>query len=244
MTWNDFDKSYKQLDSYLSDYEPVNVSKTSVHLPNTKYTRFYNYVKNKRKQEENPQSQETIQFAGWKFSPENTYKPQSSNKQDFDIAFDEVIKSDANASKWRDFLTEVARRESNFNQTIQNSSGAPAWGYFQFMQSDDGKYNNIQHYAGTDVNTFLNDPQLQIKSAIKLVEDFDKSISNGDKLLAKRKGLDLDTQKGKEAALHAMWLAGPGGFRKWLNGKDVSDSQWYSTGGGTSVEELIKKYNS
>ena len=111
------------------------------------------------------------------------------------------------------------------------------------MQSDDGKYNNIKHYAGTDINTFLNDPQLQIKSAIKLVEDFDKSISNGDKLLAKRKGLDLDTQKSKEAALHAMWLAGPGGFRKWLNGYNPSDKQWDKDGKGITVQELIDKYN-
>lgn len=257
MKLSDLGKSYKELDSYLIDYDTIQTPKQEITLPTNKYDRFLNYIQAKKSTQQpvkESTDQEVKNFVGWKYynnSQDNKETAQSnkpiintySGQKDFDKAFDEVIKSDTNASKWRNFLTEVARRESGFNSTIQNKAGAPAWGYFQFMQSDDGKYNNIQHYAGTDVNTFLNDSQLQIKSAIKLVEDFDKSISNGDKLLAKRKGLDLDTQKGKEAALHAMWLAGPGGFRKWLNGYNPSDKQWNKDGKGITVQELIDKYN-
>jgi hypothetical protein len=50
-------------------------------------------------------------------------------------------------------LTRIAKHESNFNLTTQNKAGAPAYGWFQFWQ--DGKTNNITHYSGLDVNSFV-----------------------------------------------------------------------------------------
>lgn len=261
MKLSDLGKPYKELDSYLIDYDVIQTPKQEVDLPTNKYNRFLNYVqtvKSVQKPTQEPtketDNQKDKNFIGWGYydKPKDNSNLDSNDKpiintysgqKDFDKAFDEVIKTDSEAAKWRNFLTEVARRESGFNSTIQNKAGAPAWGYFQFMQSDDGKYNNISHYAGTDINTFLNNPQLQIKSAIKLVNDFNKSINKTDKLRAKMKGLDLDSQKGREAALHAMWLAGPGGFRKWLQGDNPSDKNWSKDNKGTSVQELINIYN-
>lgn len=179
-------------------------------------------------------------------STNNVQQPKaqmSSNRAIFEIAFDEVAKSNTEANKYRKFLTQVAERESGFRQRIQNRAGAPAWGYFQFMQSNDGKYNNIRHYANTNIQTFLNDPKIQINAAIKLARDFENSITSSDKRKALAKGLDLNTEKGKNAALHAMWLAGPKGFRNWLNGGNPSDRKWSKNNAGTSVQELINRYN-
>lgn len=108
---------------------------------------------------------------------------------------------------------------------------------------DGKKYNNISHYANADIDTFLKNPKMQIEAAIKLAKDFENSITKADKIQAKYKGLDLDTEQGKQAALHAMWLAGPGGFRRWLKGDNPSDRKWSKEGKGTSVDELIQKYN-
>lgn len=108
---------------------------------------------------------------------------------------------------------------------------------------DGKKYNNISHYANTDIDTFLKNPKLQIEAAIKLAKDFENSITKADKIQAKYKGVDLDTEQGKQAALHAMWLSGPGGFRRWLKGDNPSDRNWSKEGKGTSVDELIQKYN-
>ena len=237
MTLEDLLVSYKQVQPEPSYKKP--------EIPVNRYNRvisFRNSQSDKPAQEETTQEQPIV--VEWTYNAPPQQSTVSQGKFEFDKAFDEVIKTNSEASQWRDFLTEVAKRESNFNPTIQYKAGAPAWGYFQFMQSEDGKYNNIKHYAGTDVQTFLNNPQLQINAAIKLVNEFKNSITQADKIKAKSKGLDLNTQKGMNAALHAMWLGGPGGFRKWLKGENVSDRHWSDSGAGISVDELIKKYNS
>jgi hypothetical protein len=46
------------------------------------------------------------------------------------VAYNEVEKTNPDAKKYRQFLTAVASRESNFTSDIQNKTGAPAWGYF------------------------------------------------------------------------------------------------------------------
>ena len=72
-----------------------------------------------------------------------TYTPKSyKGLAAFNKAYDEVEASNPEAKKYRQFLTKMAEQESGFNSAIQNRAGAPAYGYFQFMQ-DDKKYNNI-----------------------------------------------------------------------------------------------------
>ena len=68
----------------------------------------------------------------------------SKGTEEFNRIYDEVEKEYPEASKYRTFLTTVAKYESGFNSKAKNKN-APAWGYFQFMQ-DDNKYNNIQKY--------------------------------------------------------------------------------------------------
>lgn len=155
----------------------------------------------------------------------------------FNKAFDEVISEDKDAAKYRNFLTRIAEKESAFDNYVQNKAGAPAYGYFQFMQ-DGKKYNNISAYAGTDIETFRNDPKLQIKAAIKLAKDFEKGFNAKDLEAAKSKGYNMD------GLLAGAWLGGVGGVRRYLYGMgDASDKHWSKSGAGTTVGTRIKEFS-
>lgn len=161
----------------------------------------------------------------------------SKGLDEFNKWYDEVEKEDPEAKNYRRFLTKMAEQESGFDSTIQNRAGAPAYGYFQFMQ-DGKKYNNISTYAGTDIETFRNNPKLQIKAAIKLAKQFEKGFNKQD--------LELATQKGytKFGLLGGAWLAGNGGVRKYLQGlANPSDKHWSKSGSGTDVASRIQMFN-
>lgn len=174
---------------------------------------------------------------------ESTYQkstfsvPESKRKAEFDKYYDEVEKINPEASRYRKFLTTMAMKESGFNPSIKNPN-APAYGYFQFMQ-DGSKYNNISHYSGVDINTFLNDPIKQIQAAINLAKSFEKGFSKEDMEAAKKRGIST------WGLLGGAWLAGNGGVRTYLQGRsNPSDKHWDKKGGnGTSVEERIKIFN-
>lgn len=161
----------------------------------------------------------------------------SKGLEEFNKWYDEVEKEDPEAKDYRQFLTKMAEQESGFDSRIQNRAGAPAYGYFQFMQ-DGRKYNNISAYAGTDIETFRNNPKLQIKAAIKLAKAFERGFN--------KKDLELAAQKGytKFGLLGGAWLAGNGGVRRYLQGLDnPSDKHWSKSGAGTSVADRIAMFN-
>ncbi len=161
----------------------------------------------------------------------------SKGLDEFNKWYDEVEKEDPEAKHYRQFLTKMAEQESGFNSAIQNRAGAPAYGYFQFMQ-DGKKYNNITAYAGTDIETFRNNPKLQIKAAIKLAKSFERGFN--------KKDLELAAQKGytKFGLLGGAWLAGNGGVRKYLQGlANPSDRHWSKSGSGTDVASRIQMFN-
>lgn len=161
----------------------------------------------------------------------------SKGLDEFNKWYDEVEKEDPEAKHYRQFLTKMAEQESGFNSAIQNRAGAPAYGYFQFMQ-DGKKYNNITAYAGTDIETFRNNPKLQIKAAIELAKSFERGFN--------KKDLELAAQKGytKFGLLGGAWLAGNGGVRKYLQGlANPSDRHWSKSGSGTDVASRIQMFN-
>lgn len=161
----------------------------------------------------------------------------SKGLDEFNKWYDEVEKEDPEAKHYRQFLTKMAEQESGFNSAIQNRAGAPAYGYFQFMQ-DGKKYNNISAYAGTDVDTFRNNPKLQIKAAIKLAKQFERGFNKQDLELAAQKGYT------KFGLLGGAWLAGNGGVRKYLQGlANPSDKHWSKSGSGTDVASRIQMFN-
>ena len=89
--------------------------------------------------------------------------------------------------KMFNFFSLLAKKESGYNSEIQNLQGAPAYGYFQFMQ-DGERWNNIRDYAGVDIETFRRSPEIQIKAAHKLAEAFLDGFSDRDMARARELG--------------------------------------------------------
>ena len=158
----------------------------------------------------------------------------SKGTEEFNRIYDEVEREYPEASKYRAFLTTVAKYESGFNSKAKNKN-APAWGYFQFMQ-DDNKYNNIKTYAGVDTQTFLDNPKLQIIAAINLAKSMEKGFSKEDMAAAESKGIT------KWGMLGGAWLGGNGGLRRYLlKDENISDKHW--GGAGIDMINQIKRYN-
>jgi len=119
-----------------------------------------------------------------------------------------------------EFFASIAKHESNFNPTVQNKTGAPAFGYFQFMQ-DGKKWNNISKFAGVDISTFRNDPVLQIKAAEKLANSFLSQFTEADKKRARELGYT------DSALVRGAWLGGVRGVRNFLHkGINADDKHW------------------
>lgn len=232
MNLSDLLVSYKQVESQPS-------VKKHIDMPTPIYREYDDFKATPKETEkevkEAPKSKYSISrelFAT--SSPSQPINPIKGS-QEFENAYDEVEKINPEAKKYRRFLTQVAKIESGFNKRIQNRAGAPAYGYFQFMQ-DGKKYNNISKYANTDIETFRNNPQLQIQAAIKLAKSFENSFTADDLRKAKDRGFTTF------GLLGGAWLGGAGGVRKYLNNYgDPSDSHW--GGKGSSVGERIKQFN-
>lgn len=154
--------------------------------------------------------------------------------QTFDSAYDAVEAQYPIASKYRTLLTLIAEQESGFNPHAKNPN-APAYGYFQFMQGD--RWNNISEYAGVDINTFLNNPEIQIKAAVDLAEAFEDSFTEEDIKKAESLGYGMDSM------IAGAWLAGPGGVKKFIwKGINVDDKHWSKSGAGVDLKTIMDKY--
>lgn len=162
----------------------------------------------------------------------------------FEKAFDEVVKEDPSAAKYRVLLTKIAEKESGFNPTIKNP-GAPAYGYFQFMQGTvtnpkTGKtntWNNISNFAGVDIDSFLKDPKLQIKAAIKLAKANESSFNKQDIDRATKLGF------GNASLIAGAWLGGAGNVKRYLHeGKNTDDKSW-NEGKGIDMETQLKRFS-
>lgn len=139
------------------------------------------------------------------------------------------------------FFAKLASKESGFDPYIQNKLGAPAYGYFQFMQgtSDGRSWDNITRFANTDVETFRKSPELQIKAAQKLADSFLKGFSKEDYKKARELGYS------DSALLAGAWLGGVGGVRKFLhNGISVNDKSWSKGKNiGTDMQTRMREFN-
>ena len=155
----------------------------------------------------------------------------------FSKAYDEVEQEMPEARIYRPLLTKIAEHESGFRMNVQNKSGAPAYGYFQFME-DGQKWNNITKYSGLSIDEFRKNPKAQIKAAIKLAKAFQNGFKGEDLAKARSMGINMS------GLIGGAWLGGVGGVRKVLNGTgDPSDKHWSKTGAGSSVSACIQRYN-
>ena len=167
-----------------------------------------------------------------KKKPVITYKGKG-----FDDFKENYKKSGIDPAKF-DFFASIAKHESNFNPTVQNKAGAPAFGYFQFMQ-DGKKWNNISKFAGVDIQTFRNNPILQIKAAEKLANAFLSQFTEEDKKRARELGYS------DSALVRGAWMGGVGGVRNFLyKGINASDNHWdKKTGKGSNVKAAMDRGN-
>lgn len=166
------------------------------------------------------------------------YNVPKGYENKYNIFKDAYDKSGVNEERFKFFAT-LAEKESGFNQRIQNSAGYPAWGYFQFMDGTytepDGRirsWSNIRDIAGVDVDTFINDPILQIQSANKLADQYLKSFNEKDFEVAREMGYT------DSALIAGAWLAGAGGVKKFLH-KNQNSSDTH----GTNVKQRMDMFN-
>ena len=165
-----------------------------------------------------------------------TFKASKGLNQ-FNFNYNEALKVGGNEAAQlqsrRALFTHLAQMESGFNSAIQNRGGAPAYGYFQFMQGNyRGKnYNNVGLFSGVDLNTFRNSPVLQIRAANKLANSFMSSFSKTELNRLHSMGWT------DNAIIAGCWLGGPGGVRAFaFNNQNRSD-------GATSVGARMKLFN-
>lgn len=187
---------------------------------------------------------ESSQPNAWKedVDSESKVKPKSedySNLKGFDVFKAAYEKAGGDPNKFN-FFAYLAKRESGFNPYIQNKAGAPAYGYFQFMQGTSGSrsWNNITKYAGVDLETFRKSPEIQIKAAQKLEQAFLSQFTEKDIKRARELGYS------DSALVAGAWLGGVGGVRKILHqGINVDDKKWSKTGAGVTMKQCMDNGN-
>lgn len=216
-------------------YTPVDTSKITADI-NTESFNPLDWAKDtistssssKAKVVDSPETEETTKSTGsyWDAWKEDGKKEEGSKPEQITYKGRgyEDFKSNYIAAgidpKKFEFFASIAKHESNFNPTVQNKAGAPAFGYFQFMQ-DGRKWNNISKFAGVDISTFRNDPILQIKAADKLANAFLAQFTEADKKRARELGYS------DSALVRGAWLGGVGGVRNFLHkGINADDKHW------------------
>lgn len=192
----------------------------------------YSFIKQEDKKENDKEDKPEIVKPPFK-KEEKKKEVKLKGSAQFEKAFNEALKIDPSIARYKNFLVRTAKRESGFNSHIQNTTGAPYYGYFQMGQKE------IKATTGLTVEQFRNDPVKQILGAVNLYKLNLKSL--------KALGVyDVGRNKGytEEALIAGCWLAGAGGVKKFLLGKgDPSDSHWYgNSGGGYKVSKLMKDW--
>lgn len=167
-------------------------------------------------------------FAGWNAIEQNTSEDNSAStshtpakgSKSFNLAMTSYLAKHPEDAKYRQTLTEIAAKESNFNPTVKNSKSS-ASGYFQFINSTRKQY--APHLTREQ---FLNNPEEQISAAVKLLKA-NRNISSKFSNLRGLSQLQVD---------YGMWFS-PAALSNYLKtGKSgFKDPQ------GTSLMTVLNK---
>ncbi len=167
-------------------------------------------------------------FAGWNAIEQNTSEDNSAStshtpakgSKSFNLAMTSYLAKHPEDAKYRQTLTEIAAKESNFNPTVKNSKSS-ASGYFQFINSTRKQY--APHLTREQ---FLNNPEEQISAAVKLLKA-NRNISSKFSNLRGLSQLQVD---------YGMWFS-PAALSNYLRtGKSgFKDPQ------GTSLMTVLNK---
>ena len=167
-------------------------------------------------------------FAGWNPLEQNTSEDNSTNtshipakgSKSFNLAMASYLAKHPEDAKYRQTLTEIAAKESNFNPTVKNAKSS-ASGYFQFINS-----TRKQYAPHLTKEQFLNNPEEQISAAVKLLKA-NRNISSKFANLRGLSQLQVD---------YGMWFS-PAALSQYLKtGKsNFRDPQ------GTSLMAVLNK---
>ena len=167
-------------------------------------------------------------FAGWNAIEQNTLEDNSATtshtpakgSKSFNLAMTSYLAKHPEDAKYRQTLTEIAAKESNFNPTVKNSKSS-ASGYFQFINS-----TRKQYAPHLTKEQFLNNPEEQISAAVKLLKA-NRNISSKFANLRGLSQLQVD---------YGMWFS-PAALSQYLKtGKsNFRDPQ------GTSLMAVLNK---
>lgn len=167
-------------------------------------------------------------FAGWNPLEQNTSEDNSTNtshipakgSKSFNLAMTSYLAKHPEDAKYRQTLTEIAAKESNFNPTAKNAKSS-ASGYFQFINS-----TRKQYAPHLTKEQFLNNPEEQISAAVKLLKA-NRNISSKFANLRGLSQLQVD---------YGMWFS-PAALSQYLKtGKsNFRDPQ------GTSLMAVLNK---
>ena len=98
-------------------------------------------------------------------SPSNLRGPESYEK-----SWKEYLQEHPEHAEFKGILDRLAKKESAF-KNVQNYAGAPAYGYFQLWKTNIGNYTPQE---------FLNNPKVQIKQAIQLLQNNIRTFTDED----------------------------------------------------------------
>lgn len=167
-------------------------------------------------------------FAGWNPLEQNISEDNSTNtshtpakgSKSFNLAMASYLAKHPEDAKYRQTLTEIAAKESNFNPTVKNAKSS-ASGYFQFINS-----TRKQYAPHLTKEQFLNNPEEQISAAVKLLKA-NRNISSKFANLRGLSQLQID---------YGMWFS-PAALSQYLKtGKsNFKDPQ------GTSLMTVLNK---
>ena len=167
-------------------------------------------------------------FAGWNPLEQNTSEDNLTNtshipakgSKSFNLAMTSYLAKHPEDAKYRQTLTEIAAKESNFNPTVKNAKSS-ASGYFQFINS-----TRKQYAPHLTKEQFLNNPEEQISAAVKLLKA-NRNISSKFSNLRGLSQLQVD---------YGMWFS-PAALSQYLKtGKsNFRDPQ------GTSLMTVLNK---
>lgn len=167
-------------------------------------------------------------FAGWNPLEQNTSEDNLTNtshtpakgSKSFNLAMTSYLAKHPEDAKYRQTLTEIAAKESNFNPTVKNAKSS-ASGYFQFINS-----TRKQYAPHLTKEQFLNNPEEQISAAVKLLKA-NRNISSKFANLRGLSQLQID---------YGMWFS-PAALSQYLKtGKsNFKDLQ------GTSLMTVLNK---
>lgn len=166
-------------------------------------------------------------FIGWKYpEPEDNPVEISDNMPTvkgsalFEQEMNKYMAAHPQDQQYRNTLTTIAKKESNFKQHAANSASS-AVGWFQFIDSTRrGVMPNLTKQE------FINSPQAQISAAVKLLK-MNRAISNQFKNRRGLSQIQID---------YGMWFS-PKALRNYLDTgySNFRDSQ------GTSLINVLNK---